>query len=103
MTSVQILSAILAGTNFLLIGGSRRSASVRSRFATTSMGSSRRLSTSVGLECQILLPSISRGGGRRSLTEGLLDREGHPLHQLRWSPSPANAGEEITDCAVHSA
>src|SRR6476646_9117282 len=35
-----------------------------------------------------LLPSILRGGGSRRLTEG-------PLHQLRWSPSPANAGEEI--------
>jgi hypothetical protein len=30
------------------------------------------------------------------LTEGLLEGEEElPLHQLRWSPSPRNRGEEI--------
>jgi hypothetical protein len=42
-----------------------------------------------------LLPSISRGGGSRRLTEGFFSLNRlEPLHQLRWSPSPGIPGEE---------
>jgi len=42
----------------------------------------------------IILPTISWGGGPPQAVEGFSEALEEPLHQLRWSPSPANAGED---------
>jgi len=41
-----------------------------------------------------ILPAISWGGGPPKAVEGFFWRDREPLHQLGWSPSPANAGED---------
>src|SRR5438477_310956 len=51
------------------------------------------MNTADGVRSGHILPCICRGGGPPEAVEGPFCRA-EPLHQLRWSPSPRNRGEE---------